>query len=63
MKTLCPHRSSSEDRFCPFYDSINMPWFSLQLFLTKENTLVATNDVDDLGDVIKGFLTSGARKS
>lgn len=62
MKALCPHNITPE-RFCPFYHSVGMTWFSLQLFLTKENTLIATKDLDSLDAVLPQFLRSGVRKS
>ena len=39
-----------------------MSWFSLQLFLTRENTLVAVRRLDDLDGPLRKFLESGAKK-
>lgn len=44
--------------FCPFYDSINIPWFSKELFLTEENQLVATKNLEDLKIAINEFISN-----
>jgi hypothetical protein len=54
-KSFCSHEMSP-DRFCPFYDQVQIPWTSLELFLTKENMLVAVNDLDDIDYPLEQFL-------
>ena len=45
---------------CPFYDSINIPWLSKQLFLRrKTSVLVAVKRVQDLRPVINNFIVKG----
>ena len=45
---------------CPFYDSINIPWLSKQLFLRRKTShLVAVKRVQDLRPIINNFITKG----
>lgn len=44
--------------FCPFYESINIPWFSKELFLTDENQLVATKNLEDLKPALEEFVSN-----
>jgi len=56
---LCPHESN-KSKFCPFYDSIDIPWFSKEILLAKENKnrLVAIRRIPSFLKVIKEFLSS-----
>lgn len=47
-----------QDSFCPFYDSIDIPRLSKQLFLEKkgeqrQNRLIAVQRMEDLEDMLK----------
>ena len=55
-KQLCYHKGLP--MFCPFYDSINIPWFTKQIFFTDENHLVATENLEDLKPAIKEFISN-----
>jgi hypothetical protein len=54
--TLCPHMS--KNHFCPFYDSINLPWFSKEILLSREhgNRLVAIRSLPALKKIIREFV-------
>jgi len=54
-KEFCLHQTRPEF-FCPFYDSINIPWFSKELFMTKENRLIALKRIIALRKILKEFL-------
>lgn len=44
---------------CPFYDSIDIPWLSKQLFLRRpENHLIGVKRVEDIEPILKNFVTS-----
>jgi len=60
-KSLCEGNRDS-NIVCPFY-AHKMPWFSLQLFLTKENYLIAARNLDDVNEPLKQFLDHGSPKN
>lgn len=43
---------------CPFYDYVNIPWATKQLFMTKINRLVAMQRENDLDTLITEYLVS-----
>ncbi len=59
-KALCDHVSSG--RFCPFYDSISVPWASLELFLSEDSTVVGVPDHENLVHPLSRFLENGVNK-
>jgi hypothetical protein len=54
-KSLCGHLIFPE-RFCPFFDSVRMPWTSLQLFLEKNNRMVAVTELKHIDKPLESFL-------
>jgi hypothetical protein len=60
-KSFCGHEKFP-GRFCPFFDSIPMPWATLQLFLTKANSIIAVKALADLDVPLRGFLQNGVSK-
>ena len=52
---LCYH--NFQNIFCPFYDSINIPWFSKQLFFENENQLIAVKKLENLRPAIEEFIS------
>jgi len=59
-KALCDHISSG--RFCPFYDSISVPWPSLELFLNEDSTIVGVPEHENLQGPLSRFLMNGVDK-
>ncbi len=53
---LCLHDSDSP--FCPFYDSVDIPWFSKEILISKENgnRLVAVKRISTLRKIVEDFL-------
>jgi hypothetical protein len=60
-KSLCMHNNGKRC-FCPFTEPTSISWFSLQLFLTRDNTLVAAKELGDLDPALERFLKFGAEK-
>jgi hypothetical protein len=56
--TLCARQS--KNGFCPFCDSVDIPWFTKEMLLAKDhgNRLIAVKSIGTLRTVIKGFLDS-----
>ena len=59
-KSLCDHINSGY--FCPFYDSISIPWNSLELFLNEDCTIVAVPDHESLQEPLRRFIQHGVSK-
>lgn len=53
-KEFCFHEVL--DVFCPFYETVNVPWDIKQLFLTRRNPLLAIARLSDLEQILKNFL-------
>jgi hypothetical protein len=57
--SMCPRLF--KNGFCPFYDSIYVPWFNKEILLSKKsrNRLIAAKDVPDLKKTLQEFLSNG----
>lgn len=55
-RDLCIHEVIPR-LFCPFYDSVDIPWSSKQLFLTEENRLVAIEKMSAIETILKEFIS------
>jgi len=42
--------------FCPFYDSVHIPWSIKRLFLSSNNMLIAVKSLEDLKPLIDKFV-------
>ncbi len=56
--SLCTHETGNH--YCPFYDAIDVPWFTKEILLCKEygNRFVAVRNLPALKKVIREFLTT-----
>jgi hypothetical protein len=47
---------------CPFYDYVNVPWATKQLFMTRVNRLVAVKNPTDIDVVVTEYMTNKPTK-
>lgn len=59
-RALCDHINSGS--FCPFYDSVSVPWASLELFLNENSTIVGVPNQESLLEPLTRFLKNGVEK-
>jgi len=59
-KLLCPYHYKGLKIFCPFFDSVNIPWLVKQVLFSDANHMVAIRNLSNLTGMLEEFL--GAKK-